>query len=68
MEEQRQRARSARGESSYMGSDESPINKIEASINTEFVGYTNIEVNSNIVVLANDNDFVLNYQKVKKVI
>ena len=27
MEEQRQRARSARGESSYMGSDESPINK-----------------------------------------
>ena len=58
MEEQRQRARSARGESSYMGSDESPINKIEASINTEFVGYSNIEINSKILVLANDTDFV----------
>ena len=58
MEEQRQRARNARGESSYMGSDESPINKIEASINTEFIGYSNIEVNSKIIVLANDNDFV----------
>ncbi len=58
MEEQRQRARNARGESSYMGSDESPINKIEASINTEFIGYSNIEVNSKIIVLANDNEFV----------
>ena len=58
MEEQRQRARSARGESSYMGSDESPINKIEASINTEFVGYNNIEINSKIIVLASDSDFV----------
>ena len=58
MEEQRQRARNARGESSYMGSDESPINKIEASINTEFVGYSNVEVDSKILVLANDNDFV----------
>ena len=41
-----------------MGSDERPINKIEASINTEFVGYSNIEINSKILVLANDNDFV----------
>ncbi|TGY43888.1 alanine--tRNA ligase [Clostridium sartagoforme] len=66
MEEQRQRARSARGESSYMGSDESPINKIDASINTEFVGYTNVEVNSNIVILANDNDFVSELSKGEK--
>ncbi len=39
MKNQRERARSARGESSYMGSDENPINKIDSSINTEFVGY-----------------------------
>ena len=58
MEEQRQRARNARGESSYMGSDESPINKIEASINTEFIGYNNLEVDSKVLVLANDNEFV----------
>ncbi|MBQ6820348.1 MAG: alanine--tRNA ligase [Clostridium sp.] len=66
MEEQRQRARNARGESSYMGSDESPINKIEASVNTEFVGYTDISVNSNIVVLANDDSFVEELNKDEK--
>ena len=66
MEEQRQRARSARGESSYMGSDESPINKIEASINTEFVGYVNTEINSKITVLANDNGFVNELKKDEK--
>ena len=66
MEEQRQRARNARGESSYMGSDESPINKIEASINTEFVGYSNVEVDSKILVLANDNDFVEELSKGEK--
>ena len=66
MEEQRQRARNARGESSYMGSDESPINKIEASISTEFVGYSNVEVDSKILVLANDNDFVEELSKGEK--
>ena len=66
MEEQRQRARNARGESSYMGSDESPINKIEASINTEFVGYSNVEVDSKILVLANANDFVEELSKGEK--
>lgn len=66
MEEQRQRARNARGESSYMGSDENPINKIEASINTEFVGYSSGEVDSKILVLANDNDFVGELSKGEK--
>lgn len=66
MEEQRQRARNARGESSYMGSDENPINKIEASINTEFVGYNSGEVDSKILVLANDNDFVGELSKGEK--
>ena len=37
MEAQRERARSARGETTYMGSDESPINKITADVETEFV-------------------------------
>ena len=66
MEEQRQRARSARGESSYMGSDESPINKIEASINTEFVGYSNLDVSSKVIILANDNEFVDELSKGEK--
>ncbi|MPM48154.1 Alanine--tRNA ligase [bioreactor metagenome] len=66
MDEQRQRARNARGESSYMGSDESPINKIDASVNTEFMGYNNLEVKSNILVLADDNSFVEELSKGQK--
>jgi alanyl-tRNA synthetase len=57
MEEQRQRARNARGETSYMGSDESPINKIDKNINTEFIGYSNLETKGSILVLADNNDF-----------
>lgn len=57
MEAQRERARSARGETSYMGSDENPINKIEGSIETEFVGYNNIEIEGKVLVLAGDESF-----------
>ena len=66
MDEQRQRARNARGESSYMGSDESPINKIDSSVNTEFVGYNNLEMKSNILVLADDNSLVEELSKGQK--
>lgn len=58
MEEQRQRARSARGESSYMGSDENPINKIDASIENIFTGYESLEQDAKVLVLANDSEFV----------
>ncbi|MDD6795459.1 MAG: alanine--tRNA ligase, partial [Clostridiaceae bacterium] len=57
MEDQRQRARDARGESSYMGSEELPINKIDAGINSEFVGYTERTVEGEVLVIANDEDF-----------
>jgi len=57
MEEQRQRARSARGETSYMGNDEKPINKIESSVNTKFDGYGKVELKSNIILLADENEF-----------
>ena len=56
MNNQRQRARSARGESSYMGSDENPINKIDSSINTEFVGYFETEIEAKVVALADDKE------------
>ena len=58
MEDQRTRARVARGESSYMGSEELAINKIDANINSEFVGYTNTKVDGEILVLATDEEFV----------
>lgn len=57
MNNQRERARSARGESSYMGSDESAINKIDAAISTEFVGYDSTVTKGKILVLATDEDF-----------
>ena len=58
MEDQRTRARNARGESSYMGSEELAINKIDASLNSEFVGYTELETEATVLVIANDSDFV----------
>ena len=56
MEAQRERARSARGESSYMGSD-GAVNRIDASIETTFGGYETRELTSKILVLGNEEDF-----------
>ncbi|MDS0524987.1 alanine--tRNA ligase [Clostridium sp. SHJSY1] len=58
MEEQRTRARNARGESSYMGSEELAINKIDASITSEFIGYGAFEGDGKVLVLANETEFV----------
>jgi alanyl-tRNA synthetase len=58
MEDQRTRARNARGESSYMGSEELSINKIDASISSEFIGYKSLEATGKVLVLANESEFV----------
>ncbi|MDQ0148109.1 alanine--tRNA ligase [Eubacterium multiforme] len=58
MQEQRERARSARGEFTYMGSEESPINSIGNEINCEFVGYDNDEIVGKILFLATDEEAV----------
>lgn len=58
MEAQRERARSARAETSYMGSDEVPINKVDANLETEFIGYTIVETEGKILVLTTENEFV----------
>ncbi|MGL5245545.1 MAG: alanine--tRNA ligase, partial [Sarcina sp.] len=57
MKEQRERARNARGESSYMGSDESAVNKIDADIITTFDGYGKTSLESKIVVLGTNKEF-----------
>ena len=57
MKEQRERARNARGEHSYMGSDENPSNKISSEIVTVFDGYENIILESKVLVLGDDKDF-----------
>lgn len=58
MEAQRERARSARAETSYMGSDEVPINKVDANLETEFIGYTIVETEGKVLVLTTENEFV----------
>ena len=57
MEDQRTRARNARGESSYMGSEELPINKIDASLESEFVGYETTKSEAEVLLIANNEDF-----------
>ncbi|MPQ43105.1 alanine--tRNA ligase [Clostridium tarantellae] len=63
MKEQRERARNARGESSYMGSDESSVNKIDANIVTTFDGYGKTSLESKIIVLGTNEEFKYNLLK-----
>ena len=54
MQAQRERARSARGDFTYMGSEESPINSVDKDLEVEFVGYDKTECVGKIVFLASD--------------
>lgn len=56
MNAQRQRARSARAESSYMGT-EGPVNKIDAKIETTFDGYDKLSLESKIIILGDNEEF-----------
>lgn len=51
MDKQRERARAARGESTYMGADETVFHQLDPAMATEFVGYNNTEI-SGAKVLA----------------
>lgn len=58
MENQRNTARAARGDSNYMGSDEGVLNKISQEISTEFKGYETLNCEGEILVLVKNNEFV----------
>jgi alanyl-tRNA synthetase len=58
MQLQRQRARQARGESNYMGSDDSIVNRIPADITTDFIGYGNLTCSSPVKLIIKDEEFV----------
>lgn len=58
MEEQRERARSAREETNYMGAEDTVYTSIDPTIENHFVGYDQIEYTSDIVVLASTNELV----------
>ena len=58
MENQRQTARAARKETNYMGADETVYQQIDASIESEFVGYKRLEFFSNINAMTSTNAVV----------
>lgn len=58
MEEQREKARIARGVTNYMGADATVYDEIDPKITTEFVGYDNLSHPSRITVLTTENEIV----------
>ena len=56
MEEQRQKARKARGTTNYMGADATVYDQIPADITTVFVGYDTLVSESEITVLTTESE------------
>ena len=60
MDEQREKARVARGGSKYMGADETVFHQISRDFHTEFVGYDTLECDDEISFLATDDELIEN--------
>lgn len=58
MEEQRAKARKARGTSNYMGADATIYEQIDTKITSEFVGYDYLTYDSDISVLTTSDEIV----------
>ena len=58
MEEQRNKARSARKVTNYMGADATVYDAIDPSVTTEFVGYQNLTYDSEVTVLTTETEIV----------
>lgn len=58
MEEQRNKARSARKETNYMGSDATVYNEIDPSISSKFVGYEYTTYDSKVTVMTTEDAIV----------
>ena len=58
MEEQRNKARSAREVTNYMGADATVYDKIDPAITSEFVGYDKLSNDSKVTVLTTEEDVV----------
>lgn len=56
MEEQRVKARKARKTTNYMGADETIYESIDPSVSTEFVGYTELNHTSEILVMTTETE------------
>ncbi|MBO5656598.1 MAG: alanine--tRNA ligase, partial [Agathobacter sp.] len=58
MEEQRQKARSARKVTNYMGADATVYEEIDPSVTSTFVGYDNLVYTSKVSVLTTETEIV----------
>lgn len=58
MEEQKTRAREARGDSKYMGADDTIFTSLDVNYHTEFVGYEKLEETSTIDFLTTDREII----------
>lgn len=58
MKLQKEKARAARAESNYMGVEDTIINKIPLEIQTAFIGYDKLEIESEVKLLVKDEEFV----------
>jgi len=58
MEVQRERARSAREESNYMGAKETIYNQIDTSIENTFVGYNCLNHTSEVLVITTETEII----------
>lgn len=58
MEAQKQRARAAREETNYMGSEDTIINKLPIELQTEFLGYSELSVEAKIIAIIKGEELV----------
>ena len=56
MEQQRNRARTSREVTNYMGADATVYDQIDASVTTEFVGYDSLVGTSEVTVIAGESE------------
>ena len=58
MEEQKQKARSARKTTNYMGAEETVYQQLDPALTTEFIGYDRLEADGKITALTTESDVV----------
>ena len=58
MQNQKKRAREARGTSTYMGADETVYHKLPANLPTEFVGYETLHCEAEILAIISGDELV----------
>ena len=63
MEAQKQRARAAREETNYMGTEDTIINKLPKELETEFLGYDTLFVEAKVIAIIKGEELVEELEK-----